>query len=327
MLYALAAVVPVFLIILAGVALRSRDVLPESAGAVLGIYVLRVALRLLILHLLADARPQDLARWGFWVGVIGSQLAVYALGDAGDRLFCRRGTGPAVVSGLSCSACNAAFVGLPIVANLLPGDKEAMLAAGLATLTPNVVMILAQGRLDLLNSAAVRDGSGTLVRLGRFLRVFFLGNAILLSTLLGMALAVSGLGLWTPLDRAASLIGYTAAPCMLLALGLDLHQKLLLARRRAQGHTVLRQCWYLGCKLLIHPLLCWAALAWLGVGGRWLVVGVLVSATATALLVTVIAEVYKAVPEEAALTAVLSNGVSLLTLTGFVWLFQYLGLI
>ena len=55
--------------------------------------------------------------------------------------------------------------------------------------------------------------------------------------------------------------------------------------------------------------------------------GVLVSATATALLVTVIAEVYKAVPEEAALTAVLSNGVSLLTLTGFVWLFQYLGLI
>ena len=33
MLYALAAVVPVFLIILAGVALRSRDVLPESAGA------------------------------------------------------------------------------------------------------------------------------------------------------------------------------------------------------------------------------------------------------------------------------------------------------
>ena len=50
---------------------------------------------------------------------------------------------------------------------------------------------------------------------------------------------------------------------MLLALGLDLHQKLLLARRRAQGHTVLRQCWYLGCKLLIHPLLCWAALAWL----------------------------------------------------------------
>ena len=90
---------------------------------------------------------------------------------------------------------------------------------------------------------------------------------------------------------------------------------------------MLRQCWYLGCKLLIHPLLCWAALAWLGVGGRWLVVGVLVSATATALLVTVIAEVYKAVPEEAALTAVLSNGVSLLTLTGFVWLFQYLGLI
>lgn len=327
MLHAFAAVVPVFLIILAGVALRSRDTLPESAGSVLGIYVLRAALPLLILHLLADARPQDLANWGFWLGVIGSQLAVYALGYAGDKLFCRRGVGPAVISGLSCSACNAAFVGLPIVANLLPGDKEAMLVAGLAILTPNVVMILAQGRLDLLNGSLAEDASGPLLRCGRFLRIFFLGNPILLATLLGMILAVSGLGLWTPLDRAASLVGYTAAPCMLLALGLDLRQKLTLARRRAQGHAVLRQCWYLVCKLLIHPLLCWAALALLGIGGRWLVVGVLISATATALLVTVMAEVYRAAPEEAALTAVLSNGISLFTLTGFVWLFQHLGLV
>ena len=51
------------------------------------------------------------------------------------------------------------------------------------------------------------------------------------------------------------------------------------------------------------------------------------SATATALVVTVIAEVYSAVPEEAALTAVVSNGLSIFTLTGFVWAFQALGML
>ena len=55
MFQALFAVLPVFLIIGAGVLLRSRDVLPENAGPVLGIYVLKLALPLLILHLLAGA--------------------------------------------------------------------------------------------------------------------------------------------------------------------------------------------------------------------------------------------------------------------------------
>lgn len=142
MLEALFAVVPIFLIIGMGVLLRARDVLPESAGPVLGVYVLKLALPLLILHILAGAHPGDLAHGGFWAGVIGSQLIVYALGYWGDRLFCRRGAGPAVISALSCSACNTAFVGLPIVTNLLPGNQEALLIAGLATLTTNIVMIM-----------------------------------------------------------------------------------------------------------------------------------------------------------------------------------------
>ena len=65
----------------------------------------------------------------------------------------------------------------------------------------------------------------------------------------------------------------------------------------------------------------------LGITGLWLTIGVLISATATALLVSVLAQVYNAVPEEAALTAVVNNGLSILTLTGFVWLFQTLGMV
>lgn len=327
MFQALFAVLPVFMIIAAGVLLRSRDVLPESAGTVLGVYVLKLALPLLILHLLARARLADLTHWGFWCGILGSQMAMYCVGYLGDRLFCKRGVGPAVVAGLSCSACNAAFVGLPIISNLFPGNAAAMLVAGLGTLTPNLVMIVAQSRLDALAGSLAWEGGHPLKFVGKLVRVFILGNPILLSTLAGILLSASGYGLWEPLDRAVSLVGYTAAPCMLLALGLDLRQKLLVATRLSHGHAVLRHSWFIFCKLALHPLLCWAILAGLGVGGLWLVVSVIMSATATALVVTVIAEVYSAVPEEAALTAVISNGLSIFTLTGFVWAFQTLGMV
>lgn len=245
------AVLPVFLLIAVGAAVHMTDVLPENTGAAMGLYVLKLALPVLMLHILSGASRLDLAHGGFWLGVIGAQMLCYLLGYAVDRLFSRRGTGPAIISGLACSASNTAFVGLPIVAGLLPGNHEAMVVAGLAALTPNVVVIMAQIRMDCLaGSAAWGDGRG---RIWKLLRLFLLGNPLLLATLAGLALACSGLGLWQPLDHAAALIGSTAAPCMLLALGFDLRQKLVLALRRNGGHTVIRQAWLLLCKLASIP--------------------------------------------------------------------------
>ena len=166
------AVLPVFLLIAVGAAVHMTDVLPENTGAAMGLYVLKLALPVLMLHILSGASRLDLAHGGFWLGVIGAQMLCYLLGYAVDRLFSRRGTGPAIISGLACSASNTAFVGLPIVAGLLPGNHEAMVVAGLAALTPNVVVIMAQIRMDCLaGSAAWGDGRG---RIWKLLRLFLL---------------------------------------------------------------------------------------------------------------------------------------------------------
>lgn len=323
MLVAFWAVLPVFLIIGMGVFLRARDMLPDSAGKVLGLYVLKLALPLLLLHVMAQADRGTLAHGGFWLGALGAPLGCYALGYLADRLFCRRGAGAAVISGLGCSACNTAFVGLPIVESLFPGNTEALVVAGLMTLTPNVVVILGQVRLDLLNGVTAWEEGQS--RAWILFRALVLGNPILLSTVAGLSLAVAGSGLWAPLDRACALVGFTAAPCMLVALGLDLGQKLRLALTRSAGHAFWRQAWLVGCKLVLCPLLCWLIMAPLGVEPLWLGVGVLMSATGTALVASVLAQVYNALPEEAAFTAVLSNGASLVTLTLCILLLQSSG--
>jgi len=205
------AVLPVFLLIAVGAAVHMTDVLPENTGAAMGLYVLKLALPVLMLHILSGASRLDLAHGGFWLGVIGAQMLCYLLGYAVDRLFSRRGTGPAIISGLACSASNTAFVGLPIVAGLLPGNHEAMVVAGLAALTPNVVVIMAQIRMDCLaGSAAWGDGRG---RIWKLLRLFLLGNPLLLATLAGLALACSGLGSRWITPRRSSAVRPRPACC------------------------------------------------------------------------------------------------------------------
>lgn len=81
------AVLPVFLLIAVGAAVHMTDVLPENTGAAMGLYVLKLALPVLMLHILSGASRLDLAHGGFWLGVIGAQMLCYLLGYAVDRLF------------------------------------------------------------------------------------------------------------------------------------------------------------------------------------------------------------------------------------------------
>ena len=77
------AVLPVFLLIAVGAAVHMTDVLPENTGAAMGLYVLKLALPVLMLHILSGASRLDLAHGGFWLGVIGAQMLCYLLGYGG----------------------------------------------------------------------------------------------------------------------------------------------------------------------------------------------------------------------------------------------------
>jgi predicted permease len=310
MFASLLLILPVFLIILLGVLLDVFRVLPKQTGSVIGSYVLYVALPILMLHILAGSSAQDLLHGGFWAGILGAQVLVYGLGYGVEFFTGKRGHGPAAIMALAGSCSNMAFIGLPVVISLMPGNHEALVAAGLAVITPNVVSIPCLVQLEYLKHAG--DSSrGVLPSLARSVLL----NPLMVATGAGFALGLSSLGLWGPLDQAATMVGNTTAPCMLLALGLDLRDKMRVALSAEQRLQPIRLAGTTLVKLVLNPLLAWALLSLMGVSGTWLAVGVLMSGTATALVTYVIADIYGHIAAEAAMIAVVTNLLNVVTLT------------
>ncbi|MDK2955809.1 MAG: malonate transporter [Desulfovibrionales bacterium] len=310
MFTALIQILPVFLIIAFGALLDLSRLLPKQAGSIIGTYVLYVALPLLLLRTMAGASLDEVMRGGFWIGMIAAQLAIYGLGYFGELFLDRRGHGPAAVTALSCSCSNMAFIGLPVIMSVLPGNHEALVATGFAMVSSVVVTAPCQMQLEFLKYAGDQD-KGFWPKLAHAT----LHNPFVVATVLGLLLGLTRTRLWAPLDGAAEMVGATAAPCMLLALGLDLRDKVRAAFSRKQGVGVARLVLVNTVRLVVSPLLAWGLLAWLGVAGVWLAVGVITSGAGSALLTYVVAEVYQQLPEDTALIAVVSNILSLFTLS------------
>ncbi|MGE4555854.1 MAG: AEC family transporter [Desulfovibrionaceae bacterium] len=310
MFTALVQILPVFLIIAFGALLDLSRLLPKQAGSIIGTYVLYVALPLLLLRTMAGASLDEVMRGGFWIGMIAAQLAIYGLGYFGELFLDRRGHGPAAVTALSCSCSNMAFIGLPVIMSVLPGNHEALVATGFAMVSSVVVTAPCQMQLEFLKYAGDQD-KGFWPKLAHAT----LHNPFVVATVLGLLLGLTRTRLWAPLDGAAEMVGATAAPCMLLALGLDLRDKVRAAFSRKQGVGVARLVLVNTVRLVVSPLLAWGLLAWLGVAGVWLAVGVITSGAGSALLTYVVAEVYQQLPEDTALIAVVSNILSLFTLS------------
>lgn len=296
MIEAFSAVVPVFLLIGLGVCLDLFRALPENANQTLSLYVLNVALPLLLFQIMATAPLESFAHPQFWLGVIAAQFLIYGVCYAADRILARHDSAAATVTALGGCFCNAAFVGIPVITSALPGNAEALFVAGLFTITPNLLFVVGQVQLAAHDPSRSMPQGRKAVLL-HVLRYSLLYNAVFWGMAGGVLVSALGLGLWDPLNRAAELV----------------------------GHALLRQTALQICKLVVQPLVCWGILAALGVEGLWLAVSVIMAASGSALVVPVLADVHHAGPEEATLTALVSNGLSLFSLSFFIWVMRLLG--
>ena len=249
MLTILSVTTPIYLLIAVGfLAVRLGWLSPDDIRS-LGRFVARLALPVLIFHVVST---QPLA------AVLNARyLAVYGGGSLAAMLLVRavalargREGSLAAMQGLGCACGNSAFVGYPIIVQVIGPAAGTALALGL--LVENVLM------MPLGLALADHRGAGVTRAFGARLRPVLAGllrNPLFLGILAGIAGAALQLSLPAPVDKAVTWLGQSAPPVSLVVIGGSLVGLRLAGLRGDLGLMV-------AGKLLLHPL-CVGLLVWL----------------------------------------------------------------
>jgi predicted permease len=280
-------IMPVFLLIVLGGVIQRAGWLPRDGAAALNQYVYRIALPALLFIAIAQSSPERQFEGSFIAALLAGLGICYLLSFALFRIFFGARTPLAGFQAFTTTFANAAFLGLPILMALFPDNPDAVLAMGIYTLFTMPFVLTGIAMLEL----GVERPEGT----GRTRMWFSIGaslarNPILIGALAGLAVSLSGTTLPHWLASAAAMLGDTASPCALVAVGMVLAMQLQMSGGpKAQP---VYQAVSGVIKLAVHPLLVWVCMRFFNVQGHWVPMGVLLAAMPTGTLAFVLAEAY-----------------------------------
>ena len=220
----LAAVLPIFALILSGYACARLNLLGPAATDSLNLFVVWLALPALLFQAMAQIRPGDLAHWGF-LGAFGAGIGV----TYGLSFWLDRGKGHRLadrsIAGLNAAYPNTGFLGIPLGLALFGTEAlPVVIVSVLLTVCVIFAVSIALIEFDLRSGASPRRVLGkVLASLAR--------NPLLLSPLAGFAFGITGWPLPVGVLRFTTLLGAAASPCALVTIGL------FLAQTRAHSDT------------------------------------------------------------------------------------------
>lgn len=235
------AVFPLFALIFCGYLSARRGLLGPAATDSLNRYVVWLALPALLFQALAGANLRDLGEWRFVLAFGGGMMATFAVSLLLDRRAGRR-LADRAIDGLDAAYANNGFMGIPLA--LAVFGNAALPAALLSALLTVCVVFSVAIVLIEVDLQAAATWHAVLRKVGLSL----LRNPLLLSPLLGVAVAAAGLTLPLAVTRFTALLGASASPCALVTIGLFLAQN----RERSRWPVVAR---LVGLKLLLQPAL------------------------------------------------------------------------
>ncbi len=305
MFVAVSAVVPLFLLVLLGFAIRRASFMTAGGTEGLAGFVFYVAVPALLFR--TAGRGLDIDSTGIdFVGAyyIGTVL-VFILGGCVARFGLILPHGEQAVFGMSCAYGNTVLLGIPLISTLYGPDGLAAItlivslqALILLPLTTSVVELGKLRRLDWrLAGAALRSA---------------VVNPIVLSILAGFGLSAIGFGLPPAASRGIDMLAAAATPCALVALGAKLVTEPKGGQPQAETATAL----VVGIKLLVHPAVVWLlATQVMDVRGELARIALLTAALPVGATAYTLAQAQHLVPERAARAVAISSVLSLVTLT------------
>ena len=297
---------PFFGLILIGWVCGKMRVLPAEGLGWLNFFIVYVSLPALFFQLLSRTPVEQLTRWSFVATTSAVTFAMFSLAFVVGLAFNRGDVRAAAITAVGGAYSNIGYMGPGVTLPTL--GAQATVPTALVFSLDNAIFFV---MVPLLMALAGEKQSpwSTAMIIAR--RIFL--HPFILATIAGIAAAATGLRPPLFVDKMLTSLMQAAAPCALFAMGVTVGLRPL-ERITAELPVVLT------IKLIVHPIVVFAALLWVGgIDPVWTMTALLMASLPPALNVYVLAQQYHAHVQQASAIVLVGTLVSVATLTGALW--------
>jgi malonate transporter and related proteins len=304
-------VLPVFAIIVTGWLAGWLGYISRSLADGLVHFAYNVAMPALLFVTIAQEPADNLLEWRFLLAFGGGSILCFALVFLAVRAAWRGDRASSTIYGMTAAMTNTGFVALPILHSIY--GEPAVLPAAIATVFVAVVMFPIT---VVLLERERRGAHGQSARPVALLKQIVL-NPMVLSTMVGLAWAITGLPIPAPIADYMNIFAAALTPCALFAIGLGLSVEAMRSNLAASLALA-------AVKLVIMPLIVYALCVASGLNPLYTIAAVVCGAVPTAKTVYILAGEYKV--EEPLVAATVSITTLLSVPTLLAWLYALSGL-
>jgi malonate transporter len=292
---------PFFALIFCGYGAGRFRLLSEASIAGVNAFVFYFALPAFLFNLVATSQLKNILNAPFVAAYLSAGFSVFVVAALLGRLLFKVQLGEAALQGSAAVLGNTGYMGLPLVAAAF-GDAAAIpLVLGL---TLEVTLII-PFTIAIIEAA---KGSSGWSRVPSAVTSALARNPLIVAIFAGVLISAIGLGLPTPVENFTDLLGGTAGPCALFALGATLAGRSLSAGLGEVSYMT-------SFKLFVHPSAMWLTTQLFDVTSLWATVAVLGAALPVAANVFILARQYDTYVDRTSSTILLSTAVSVVTVS------------
>jgi malonate transporter len=294
---------PFFALIFCGYGAGRLRLLDETAAAGVNTFVFYFALPAFLFGLMSSSPIGEVLNAPFVGAYLTASLALFALTAlVGFRIF-EIGRAEAAVQGLAAVLANTGYMGIPLISAVFGREAAVPIVVGL---TLDGVLMIPLG-IVIIESSKGRAESLTHTALATFSALA--RNPLILSIFAGLAVSTTGFNPPMPLGNFLDLLGGTAGPCALFALGATL------AGRSVAGGTA-EVSYMTFMKLVLHPAaLFFTTTVIFSVDPLWATAALLGAALPIAANVFIVARQYNVYVSRTSSAILISTALSLISVS------------
>jgi malonate transporter and related proteins len=299
---------PFFGLIFLGFACGKLMRYPEGGLQWMNFFIVYLALPALYIKLIAPAPLEELANWPFVIATTACTFTCFVLAFVVGRLIIGGSIRFTTMQGVAGAYSNIGYMGPGLTLAAL--GQNAIIPTALIFVFDTILLFTI---VPLLMSFGSRDRTSVLATAWSIVRRIAT-HPFNIATAIAVVFAYFRYVPPGPVDTMLTFLKNAAAPCALFTMGVTVALRPL--KRVPSDVPAL-----LAIKMVLHPVLIWLVLSWIGgIPREWAFTAVLMAALPPALNVFVLANQYNVYVERASAAILAGTLVSVFTVTGLLYL-------